>query len=350
MSSPSFTVPAGHSHNRIAISFHLHSKTNMSQKKSTTLSSTSSQRSPPPRPYLEYEQFGGHKLIGQGWQGSVYEVHTPPHHNDADLQGVQKLAAKIVRVHGDFYPTREVAEIHHAANGSDFLPAFYRYYEREGCAIYLTELITGPPLLHFPNFLAVHGELYMLRVVSNVLEAVEFLHKKCIIHNDIKPDNIMFTKEPDSFGFPFVKLLDFGLSKKQDPYGDTWIMQGKKLAFGTPGYSAPELLTGETIRPGFCDMWSIGVLLYVLITNEQPYMGTFESVARQAQHSTPNFHHLNFALVHAEIKQLAMSLLRLNPTERPRATQAKDIVCRVLNRHYYKIPQPSGDVAMGQSS
>ncbi|KAJ6643940.1 Myosin light chain kinase, smooth muscle [Pseudolycoriella hygida] len=98
--------------------------------------------------------------------------------------------------------------------------------------------------------------------VRQICEAVEFIHSKNILHLDLKPENVLcLTKTGNR-----IKIIDFGMARRYDP--------NKKLQilFGTPEFVAPEIVNFDSI--GFyTDMWSIGVICYVLLSGLSPFMG-----------------------------------------------------------------------------
>ncbi|KAL7553216.1 hypothetical protein ACHAWF_016474 [Thalassiosira exigua] len=100
-------------------------------------------------------------------------------------------------------------------------------------------------------------------IVHSILSAVAYLHSKDIVHRDIKPENILFADSDDESP---VKLIDFGLSIRH-------AAESRPLtsAVGTPYYMAPELLDGCYDRS--CDLWSIGVITYILLTGRPPFNG-----------------------------------------------------------------------------
>lgn len=89
--------------------------------------------------------------------------------------------------------------------------------------------------------------------VRQILEAMEYIHFKNIIHLDLKPENILCLTRAGNR----IKIIDFGLAREYDP--------DKKLQvlFGTPEFVAPEIVNFESISYA-TDMWSVGVIAYVL--------------------------------------------------------------------------------------
>lgn len=104
------------------------------------------------------------------------------------------------------------------------------------------------------------------RLVFKMLSAIAYCHRQGVSHRDLKLENFIFvTKSPDSD----LKLIDFGLSKK---YGSS--IRRMSTMVGTPYYMAPEVVTGKD--SGYtqaCDVWSIGVITYMLLSGTPPFKG-----------------------------------------------------------------------------
>jgi len=114
----------------------------------------------------------------------------------------------------------------------------------------------------------------VLNICLHVLQGLEVLHDHGIVHQDIKPANVILTKIR---GEQVAKILDLGVIRVQRVEGD------KRGWAGTPPYSAPEQILGMPIGPQ-TDLFAVGVMLYELLTGERPYPGNTEMDAIRRAH------------------------------------------------------------------
>jgi len=116
-------------------------------------------------------------------------------------------------------------------------------------------------------------------IVRDVARALDFAHSRGIVHRDVKPGNILL----DTNGRP--RLADFGMSKRMDA-DITMTIEGQIL--GTPAYMSPEQAAGEPDQVGpLSDVYSLGVVLYTLLTGELPFRGKARMVIDQVVHDLP---------------------------------------------------------------
>mmetsp|Transcript_128559 Transcript_128559/g.222072 ORF Transcript_128559/g.222072 Transcript_128559/m.222072 type:complete len:333 (-) Transcript_128559:560-1558(-) len=114
----------------------------------------------------------------------------------------------------------------------------------------------------FPNG---YSEKESSILIKKCLEAVQYLHSLGIIHRDLKPENLLFSSS-GAGDVSEIKISDFGLAKIWT--GDMLV----KTACGSPNYVAPEVLLNQMHGYNFaCDMWSLGVILYVLLCGFCPF-------------------------------------------------------------------------------
>ncbi len=135
----------------------------------------------------------------------------------------------------------------------------------DGLPYFVMEFIEGLPIHRYcdAHQLSVKDRLNLFR---QVCAAVQYAHDRQIVHRDIKPANILVT----AAGQP--KLLDFGIAKILDPelIGDTLDSTMTALVLMTPDYASPEQARGERVTPA-SDQYSLGVLLYELLSGHRPY-------------------------------------------------------------------------------
>ncbi|XP_061162717.1 serine/threonine-protein kinase MARK2-like isoform X2 [Saccostrea echinata] len=104
------------------------------------------------------------------------------------------------------------------------------------------------------------------RYFRQIVEAISYCHKLHVVHRDLKPENVVFFEK-----LGIVKLTDFGFSNMFNP--------GKKLetSCGSLAYSAPEILLGDSYDAPAVDVWSLGVILYMLVCGEPPFQEANDS-------------------------------------------------------------------------
>jgi len=146
-------------------------------------------------------------------------------------------------------------------------PNIARFYDAgvdtEGLPYLSMEYVKGKTLMGWCDAQAL-GVEERLALFLQVLDAVKYAHERQVIHRDLKPSNIFVTESGQ------VRLLDFGVAKLLQEEGDhTQISRiyGQAL---TPDYASPELLRGEPVDPR-SDVYSLGMLLYELLTGTRPY-------------------------------------------------------------------------------
>ena len=182
-------------------------------------------------------------------------------------------------------------------------PNIVKYFEtyEDECYLHIVmEYIAGDNL--FRVLTDQKGFKFTERTISKImtclLKAVLFLHHNGIIHRDIKPENIVFV-EPDNFNA--LKLIDFGLSIQQNAKKDN-------RRVGTPYYMSPEMVRGNFNYAS--DVWSIGVILFIMVTGKQPFRGkSKEEVFEKIKRGNYDKNTLNRAKCSKEVKDLIKKML-----------------------------------------
>jgi non-specific serine/threonine protein kinase/serine/threonine-protein kinase len=221
-------------------------------------------------------------LIGAGGMGEVYRATRD------DDQYRKDVALKVVRagqnssvVISRFRNERQIlATLDH--------PCIARLLDGgttdDGMPYFVMELIDGQPITEYCDRqkISITGRL---KLFSQVCAAVHHAHQHLVIHRDIKPGNILVTAE----GVP--KLLDFGIAKILDFDSVSGAPEATLTAFRilTPRYASPEQIKGEAMTTA-SDVYSLGVVLYELLTGQSPYRlssRTSQEIAQAACNSQP---------------------------------------------------------------
>ncbi|CAM9837827.1 unnamed protein product, partial [Pylaiella littoralis] len=182
----------------------------------------------------------------------------------------------------------------------------------------VTELCTGGEL--FDRIIAKtesaeghYSERDAANIVHKILGAIEYCHNEHnICHRDLKPENFLFKTKDDQAD---LKIIDFGLSRFEDG------SEAMTTRVGTPYYIAPEVLSRKYDKA--CDLWSIGIITYILLCGYPPFVGNSDAdIFNAVQRADYRFLSPEWDEVSDEAKNLIRRLVVKDPTARLTASQA----------------------------
>jgi len=184
--------------------------------------------------------------------------------------------------------------------------------DRENTYI-IMELLSGGELFNRIVDRGPFPEADAAKLFAQILLSMEYLHSLNIVHRDVKPENILYTAE----GSNSVKLIDFG-------YAGLWSAEKPLTGLcGTPDYVAPEVLTwyeedvDGTPYGKSSDLWSLGVLLYVILSGCSPFSADEEDeILKLVASAQYVFHEGEFGAVSASAKDMIAKLLVADPMKR----------------------------------
>ncbi|KAJ4938515.1 hypothetical protein JOQ06_003130 [Pogonophryne albipinna] len=137
-------------------------------------------------------------------------------------------------------------------------------FENRTDVVLILGLVSGGELFDFLAQKESLSEEEATQFIKQILDGVQYLHSKRIVHFDLKPENIMLLDR--NLRLPRIKIIDFGLAHKIEAGADF------KNIFGTPEFVAPEIVNYEQLGLE-ADMWSIGVITYILLSGASPFLG-----------------------------------------------------------------------------
>ncbi|XP_029914606.1 myosin light chain kinase, smooth muscle isoform X2 [Myripristis murdjan] len=176
-----------------------------------------------------------------------------------------------------------------------------------------------------------HTEPASVRYMQQILEGIAYMHQQNIIHLDLKPENIVCVDHTGTS----IKVIDFGLASRLDPNTPLKVMHG------TPEFVAPEVISYEPVCLA-TDMWSIGVICYILLSGESPFQGNSDdetlALVTAAQWE---FDEDSFEEITEQAKDFISSLLNKNTRRR--------MTCEEALAHPWMAAFDSGDPSTTKS-
>ena len=154
-------------------------------------------------------------------------------------------------------------------------------------------------------------ERFTARIMAGCCSALAFMHKKGIAHRDIKPENIMLLPKADRDRGDFVELCDFGFARLFDEAAGMMMS-----TCGTPEYVAPEVLK-HTGYSASCDVWSMGVVLYVMLSGYTPfYSDNTSKLFKQIMNGKFQMPASEWGAISDDAKDLVRQMLTVDPHKR----------------------------------
>ncbi|MBX3459464.1 MAG: protein kinase [Planctomycetes bacterium] len=215
-----------------------------------------------------------HEKLGQGAMGTVYKARQVRMERWVAIKILQpELAANATIKNRFLHESRASARLNHpnVITGIDA-------GEIEGLCYFAMEYVEGKTLQQLVKERGAMDERQALELIVQVAKALEHAEKLGLVHRDIKPDNIMVTRDRQ------VKLLDLGLAKVRAD-GEQGATKG--MAVGTPNYISPEQAMGRQDIDTRSDIYSLGVTLYYCLTAKVPFEGPPEVVMYRHIHEPP---------------------------------------------------------------
>lgn len=251
------------------------------------------------------------QVLGLGINGKVLEIFQKKTGDKYALKMLQDCtkARREVDLHWRASPCANIVRI---------IDVYENLYQGRKCLLIVMECMDGGEL--FSRIQDRGDQAFTEREASDIMksigEAIQFLHAINIAHRDVKPENLLYSsKRPNAL----LKLTDFGFAKETTSHNSL------ATPCYTPYYVAPEVLGPEKYDKS-CDMWSLGVIMYILLCGYPPFYSNhglaispgMKKRIRMGQYEFPN---PEWSDVSEEAKQLIRTLLKTEPTQRMTITE-----------------------------
>ncbi len=199
------------------------------------------------------------RLLGEGGMGVVYLAERRDLHTQVAVKILRDAWLSPSRRERFATEQRTLAQLNH--------PSIARLYDADvlddGTPWFVMEYVDGAPLTSYCRKLDCSVE-QRLKLFRSVCEAVQHAHSHAVIHRDLKPSNILVKNDGS------VRLLDFGIAKQIESLDLQVDQTMTGLRMMTPAYASPEQVRGDRVGIG-TDVYSLGVILYELLTGQLPF-------------------------------------------------------------------------------
>jgi serine/threonine-protein kinase len=205
------------------------------------------------------------RVVGKGAMGVVYEALDPKLNRKVAIKTI--LVSQLDEETAKDFSGRFVREAHAVARlNHPNIVQVYDFGEEAGVAYLVMEFIRGSELKSALAGGRVFDRRQCVRIMCELLEALDFAHEAGVVHRDIKPANVML----DSQGR--AKLTDFGVARITDADRTGAERTQAGTVVGTPAYMSPEQIEGQRVDRR-SDIFSAGIILYQFLTGQKPFTG-----------------------------------------------------------------------------
>uniref|UniRef100_A0AAZ3RXQ4 Ribosomal protein S6 kinase n=1 Tax=Oncorhynchus tshawytscha TaxID=74940 RepID=A0AAZ3RXQ4_ONCTS len=226
----------------------------------------------------------------------------------------QKYAVKIVSKRMEAQTQKEIAALK-LCDGHPNIVKTHEIYHDQLHTYLVLELLRGGELLERIRRKQHFSETEASRIMRRLVSAVSHMHDVGVVHRDLKPENLLFTDESENSE---IKIIDFGFARLKPP--DNQLL---KTPCFTLAYAAPEILKYDGYDES-CDLWSLGVILYTMLSGQVPFQcqgkslthTSAEEIMRKIKQGDFSFEGEAWRSVSQQAKDLIQELLTVDPDKR----------------------------------
>jgi eukaryotic-like serine/threonine-protein kinase len=256
-----------------------------------------------PPPLQPMQRFGPYQIeqkLGAGAVAVVYSAHS---------QDGRQVALKVLNPDAAKQPKfrkllrneyQMVARLHHPG-----VVQVYDLGEIDGHAYMAMELVQGPTLEEYMTAHGTLGETAAVAIVQQLARTLDYVHQQGVVHRDLKPANVLISRDGRALLFDFGAALNLRTATPEELAG----------IYGTPAFLSPEQIRSSADLDGRADLYSLGVILYRLVSGRKPFYGGRSEVLEAHLHQTPPKPSA-FAYVSPELEAVILKAIAKAPEER----------------------------------
>ena len=213
------------------------------------------------------------RLLGEGAFGKVFEAHDPQLDRAVAIKVAKSLSGPM-QVKRFLREARAAGQLRHP----NIIPV-YEYHASPELSMIVYEFVAGETLKSYMRRKQKLPLMESVEIVRQIAEGMHYAHEHGIIHRDMKPDNVLM----DLAGRPHI--ADFGCARTLE---DDMNLTVDGSILGTPMYMSPEQASGQSnLADARTDIWSLGVMLYEMVSGQKPFMGNLNDLLYWICHNDP---------------------------------------------------------------
>jgi serine/threonine-protein kinase len=241
--------------------------------------------------------------IGRGGMARVYLAHDIRHNRPVALKLLHRELGAAIGAERFHREIQVIARLRHP-----HIVPLYDSGEMSGQLFYVMPFVAGETVR---QRIARSGQFApdeAMRLASDVADALEYAHRNGVVHRDIKPDNIMIDER-------HALVMDFGIARALAD-GVSESLTGTGLLVGTPAYMSPEQVTGDAAIDGRSDIYSLGCVIYEMLSGSPPFAGPNPQavMARRFSAATPSLD--SIAAASPEVQRVVTRAMTLSVADR----------------------------------
>ncbi|XP_078054741.1 testis-specific serine/threonine-protein kinase 6-like [Mustelus asterias] len=244
------------------------------------------------------------KTIGEGSYSKVKEAISKKYNKNVAIKVVDRK--KVPKDFASKFLPRELAILRGIKH--PHIVHVYEFIEVRNGKVYIVMELVSTNLLQLIQQRTCVSCQEAKCLFSQVTKAIKYLHERDIVHRDLKCENILLTEQMQ------VKLADFGFGRKSRGYPEL-----STTYCGSAAYSPPEVLLGVPYDPKKYDIWSMGVILYVIVTGYMPFNDS--SISKLPEKQLMGVVYPEEITLEEKCQSLIEKLLTFSPPMRPTANQ-----------------------------